>query len=104
MTGNEIVNFSPGAVIIQNWNRIVMDQNIIKNLHSDFVLPSSGSEVELFSFKGNAIYNAMEGSLSFVQKVDNTKLIFDDNFFNLSCGLVVLKLPQTFIALIVFQL
>lgn len=86
MTGNEIFNFSPGAVIIQNWNRIVMDQNIIRNLHLDFILPSSGSEVELFSFKGNAIYNAMEGSLSFVQKVDNAKLIFDDNFFNLSCG------------------
>ncbi|CAG9770909.1 unnamed protein product [Ceutorhynchus assimilis] len=84
--GNSILNFHSNAIIIQNWNRIIMDQNVIKNLHSDFLVASTSPDIKLISFKGNEIYNAMEGSLSFVPKIEESKLIFDDNFFNQSCG------------------
>lgn len=62
-----------------------MDQNIIKNLHNDFIVTAVNPYIEWFSFKGNEIYNAMEGSLSFAPKLDS-KLLFDDNFFNKPCG------------------
>ncbi|XP_066138848.1 uncharacterized protein be isoform X1 [Euwallacea fornicatus] len=87
IVGNQIVHLHSMAFAIQNWNRITIDQNVIKNLHRDFIVTStSESEVESFSFKGNEIYNLMEGSLSFVQKVEDGKLVFDDNFFNQSCS------------------
>ncbi|XP_019768521.2 uncharacterized protein LOC109543313 [Dendroctonus ponderosae] len=84
--GNQIINFFSTAITIHNWNSIIMDQNIIKNLYSDFIVISKSSEIEGFSFKGNEIYNAMEGSLDFIQTIDEGKMLFDDNFFNQGCG------------------
>lgn len=87
--GNQIINFFSTAITIHNWNSIIMDQNIIKNLYSDFIVTSKSSEIEGFSFKGNEIYHAMEGSLDFIQTIDDEKLLFDDNFFSQACGYVL---------------
>lgn len=86
IVGNHILNLHPTAIFIQNWNRIAMDQNIIINLHNDFMVAPKNPNMEWFSFKGNEIYNAMEGSLSFVPRLNTGKLLFDDNFFNQTCS------------------
>ncbi|KAL1517026.1 hypothetical protein ABEB36_000846 [Hypothenemus hampei] len=86
IVGNDIVNFHSNAIMIEKWTRITIDQNVIRNLHSDFIVTSSGVDVEWFRFKSNEIYNAMPGALSFVQKIDDGKMVLDDNFFSQSCG------------------
>ncbi|XP_060535523.1 uncharacterized protein LOC132707628 [Cylas formicarius] len=86
IVGNEILTFNRAGFVISNWNRIVIDQNIIKNLHRNFVEAPVSAETELFTFKGNEIYNLMEGSLSFVATLDPSHLVFDDNYFDESCS------------------
>lgn len=86
VVGNEISNFQSSGFVFKNWNRIIINDNIIKNLHANFVEAKTHSEMELFSFKGNEMYNIERGALNFLSHVPEGVLLFDDNFFNQSCG------------------
>ncbi|XP_056648045.1 uncharacterized protein LOC130452678 [Diorhabda sublineata] len=82
---NEIFNIHPTAIVINNWNVIDMENNIIKHLYANFLLPLKGADNEKLSFKGNEIYNMDETALGFLSNVDTNILTFDDNFFNQTC-------------------
>lgn len=86
VVGNEISNFHSSGFIFNNWNKIVINDNIIKHLHANFVEARINADMERFSFKGNEIYNIDEGALSFLANIPEEVLVFDDNFFNESCG------------------
>ncbi|CAG9818961.1 unnamed protein product [Phaedon cochleariae] len=86
VVGNHIVNIQTSGFNIMNWNRIVMDHNIIIHLHSGFIEASHGTDIEKMSFKGNEIHRIEDGAFSFISQVENKFLIFDDNFFNKSCN------------------
>lgn len=92
--GNQISNLQSSGFIFNNWNRVLIDDNIIKDLHSNFVNATNHADIEKFSFKGNEIYNAEQGSLSFLSQLDDRILIFDDNFFNQSCDCTIDKWLQ----------
>ncbi|XP_074033016.1 uncharacterized protein [Leptinotarsa decemlineata] len=84
--GNQIFNFNTRGTVFNNWNKINIDDNIIKRLYPNFVEASAGPENEKLSFKGNEIYTTDEGALSFLSQLDDKFIIFDDNFFNQSCN------------------
>nr|CAI5856264.1 unnamed protein product [Callosobruchus analis] len=87
--GNQIVDFKHSGFVFTNWNRIIFNDNIVKQLEYKFIELSvdedSKSLIELFSFKGNEIYNLDDGALNFLNQVEEKSLLFDDNFFNISC-------------------
>ncbi|XP_076272965.1 ben isoform X1 [Rhynchophorus ferrugineus] len=87
IVGNQIRTFHSTAVVISKWNRIAIDQNVIRNLHADFIVAPWNEDVQGISFKGNEIYRALDNSLGFVSKLNDPEvLVFDDNFFNQSCS------------------
>lgn len=85
IVGNEITSFNSSGFVLNNWNRIIINDNIIKNLHAHFIEANTNVEIERFSFKGNEIYHVENGALSFLSHVPEEALLFDDNFFNQSC-------------------
>lgn len=74
---------------MHNWNRISVNDNIIKSIHSTFLdLPYNPNIQQLeFTFIGNEIYRIDYGALSFIVdlKLRVNKLKFDNNFFNQTC-------------------
>ncbi|KAJ8975743.1 hypothetical protein NQ317_015365 [Molorchus minor] len=85
ITDNQIFNFQTHGFVFNNWNRITIDNNIIKHLHSDFIEAPLNPDVERFSFKGNEIYILDQAALSFLSDLDERLIIFNDNYFNQSC-------------------
>ncbi|XP_030753314.1 uncharacterized protein LOC115880274 isoform X1 [Sitophilus oryzae] len=88
IVGNEVQTFHASAIEINKWNKVMIDQNVIINLHKDFITVPWNKDVQLITFKGNEIYHALEGSLNFLSKLDEDadKLEFDDNYFAISCS------------------
>ncbi|KAG5884567.1 hypothetical protein JTB14_006593 [Gonioctena quinquepunctata] len=65
IVGNQIVNFNSHGFVFNNWNKITVDDNIIKHLYPNFLEAPNGADIEKFSFKGNEIYQMDDGALSF---------------------------------------
>ncbi|XP_050301030.1 uncharacterized protein LOC126739402 isoform X2 [Anthonomus grandis grandis] len=93
LIGNEIRHLRSHALNIKNWNKIVIEENHIKHLspnflvlHFDPALVQSASDGANFFFKGNYIYDAKDGCLEFVRGIKEGKLLFDDNYFDRTCG------------------
>lgn len=84
--GNDISNFHTSGFVFNNWNRIIINDNIIKHLHANFVVANTNAEMEGFSFKGNDMYSIERGALSFLAHVPEEVLHFDDNVFNEPCN------------------
>lgn len=84
ISDNEIEHFHTAAFSLSNWNRIVVDDNIIKYLHPDFLEVPINPDIYEFSFTDNEIYNVHDGAMSFIPAL--TKYLdFDNNFFNETC-------------------
>ncbi|RZC41897.1 uncharacterized protein BDFB_008920, partial [Asbolus verrucosus] len=86
IVGNNIVNFYSFGFVFQNWNRIVLEQNVIKFLHANFLLaPVNPDNVVEFSYVGNDVFNVKPGALSFVPDLEDRVFTFKNNFFNQTC-------------------
>ncbi|CAH0546550.1 unnamed protein product [Brassicogethes aeneus] len=84
--GNEIANFKSEAFQFVSWNKIFVQDNIIKNLESNFIVAPPNNDIKMFSFKSNEVYNAAPNALYFLSELDKKCVYVDDNFFNESCG------------------
>lgn len=85
IVGNEIFNFHSSGFIFNNWNRILINDNIIRHVHSNFIEANTNADVDVFSFKGNELHNIDKEALSFLSYVPKNVLLFDDNLFNQTC-------------------
>ncbi|KAF5306443.1 hypothetical protein FQR65_LT07355 [Abscondita terminalis] len=89
ITDNEIGTFHSKGFILNNWNRINMDNNIIKRASSFFLEVPYNPDIQHveFTFIGNEIYKIEPNGLSFMPDLQYTvlKLKFDNNFFNQTC-------------------
>ncbi|KAK4876737.1 hypothetical protein RN001_009243 [Aquatica leii] len=89
ITDNEIGTFHSKGFVLNNWNRINIDNNIIKRVCSLFLEVPYNPDIQHveFTFVGNEIYRIEPNALSFMPDLQYTvlKLKFDNNFFNLTC-------------------
>lgn len=89
ISDNEIGSFHSRGFVLNNWNRINMDNNIIKRAGSFFLDVPYNHEIQHyeFTFIGNEIYRVESNALSFMPDLHYTvqNLKFDNNFFNQTC-------------------
>ncbi|KAF5304149.1 hypothetical protein FQA39_LY01934 [Lamprigera yunnana] len=89
ITDNEIGTFHSNGFVLNNWNVINIDNNIIKRACSFFLEVPYNPDIQhlQFTFIGNEIYKIEPNALSFMPDLQYTvlKLKFDNNFFNQTC-------------------
>ncbi|KAJ8910283.1 hypothetical protein NQ315_016100 [Exocentrus adspersus] len=83
--GNSIANFYSSGFIINNWNRVRFEDNIVTHLHANFIEAPANTETEMFTFKGNEIHVIDSSALGNISELDDRIITFYDNFFNVSC-------------------
>lgn len=89
ITDNEIGIFNSRGFVLDKWNRINVDNNILKRIGTSFLEVLYNPKIQQieFTFIGNEVYKSESGALSFLPDLQLTALSlkFDNNFFNQTC-------------------
>lgn len=88
VTDNEIGTFYSGAFVIQRWDRVTFDNNIMHHVEPHFLeLRDPAALPSTLTFVGNEIYKTDDDALRFVADLRKTdaNLKFEGNFFNQTC-------------------
>jgi len=87
ISDNKIRTVQPNAFAFDSWNNIFIENNIITNLGSKFLLAPYHNEIVSFSFVSNEIWNVSPGSFAafpiLQEKLEKFK--FNNNVFNKTC-------------------
>lgn len=84
VTDNEIEYFRTAAFSLNAWNKININSNYIKYLHTDFIEAPLNPDIIEFTFTDNVLYHVDSGTFSIASHI-NKVLVFDNNFFNETC-------------------
>ncbi|KAL3283874.1 hypothetical protein HHI36_018043 [Cryptolaemus montrouzieri] len=86
LISNEIINFKSSALGFNSWNKILIEQNMIKNLEANSIYGEHAQQLKNeFSFIDNDIFNPENNSLSFVSTLEEGSIVFTGNYFNVQC-------------------
>ncbi|KAK9891454.1 hypothetical protein WA026_014687 [Henosepilachna vigintioctopunctata] len=89
LVGNDFVNFESSAMGFSSWNKILVEQNIIKNFGSNaiYVYGEQTPQIKTeFSFINNEVINLENDSMTFVSNLEDDSLVFEENSFEIKCN------------------
>lgn len=84
ISDNEVGYFRTSAFVLNNWNKVSVDNNIIMHLNREFLDLSLNPDVNECSFTGNEVYHAYDGAFQSLPPLKRV-LNFDNNSFNETC-------------------